>query len=96
MPKKTITFDNLPQIDEIELELDWSYRVTPGRFEGLPENCFPDDAEWEITPPADLRWAIMARYIRAAEEAITMIEGKISDMDCDAMPRKWAEEEGRK
>ena len=86
-------FDDLPEVGEIELDLKYTYSFTPGRYDGPPESCYPDEEDMEIIPPEGYEETIIAAYMKAAREAIKAIDSKISDLEFDNMPRKWAAEE---
>lgn len=40
--------DDPDAVEELEVEVQGSYRYRPGRTHGLPESCFPDESEQEI------------------------------------------------
>jgi hypothetical protein len=92
---KTYTFEDkeLPTVDSIELDLDWSYSHDAGRYSGPPEDCYPGSTESEIAPPAGYEQIIMAAYVRAAQKAIMAIDAKIKEMNGDNTAAEWAEEE---
>jgi hypothetical protein len=33
----------------VEVRITGWYKFHPGRYSGPPENCFPDDEEWEVS-----------------------------------------------
>lgn len=92
---KTWTFEDeeLPTVDSIELDLEWSYSYDAGRYSGPPEDCYPDAEDSEINVPAGYEQIIMAAYIRAAQKAIKAVDAKIEEMNSDNLAREWAEEE---
>lgn len=83
----------LPEVEEIELELEYDYFHQPAKIDGLPENCRPEDEEVEINLPADYREQIRAAYAREAEVAIGMIEAKVQQLLADNAPAQWAEDD---
>jgi len=92
---KAFTFDDLPTVDEIELELDFTYYHLPAKLSGPPESCYPEEEEAEITLPKGFEQIVIAKYMAAARLAIKGIEDKCREMEVDGTVREWAEEERR-
>lgn len=42
MPNVTVTFE---MSDGRTLKCEYGYKVTPGNYSGLPENCYPDEVD---------------------------------------------------
>ena len=42
MPNVTVTFE---MSDGRTLKCEYGYRVIPGNYSGLPENCYPDEVD---------------------------------------------------
>ena len=83
-------FFPLPEVEEIELELEYDYFHQPAKIDGAPENCHPEDEEVEINLPADYREQVRAAYAREAEVAIGMIAAKVQQLLADNAPAQWA------
>lgn len=94
MPYKEHTFEDLPAPD-ITLELYYNYSYTPGRYFGLPENCYPEEEESELSLPDGWEEQVISAYMTAAREAMKQIEQKVIEMRDDGLPREWAEQEKR-
>ena len=92
---KQFTFDELPEVMEIELELDYSYYHLPAKLSGPPELCYPEEEESEITLPKAWEQIVVAKYLAAARLAIKEIENRAQVMEVDGTCREWAEEEKR-
>lgn len=90
--KKLYTFDDLPEVGEIELELDYDYTFIPGYMDGLPENCYPAEEECEIRLVDGWEQHIMNCYIAAAQQAIKVMSSKIADLEFINAPRQWVKE----
>ena len=80
----------LPEVEEIELELEYDYYHQPAKTYGLPENCYPAEEECEINLPKDYKEQIRVAYLREAETAITMIEAQVQGLLADNAPAQWA------
>jgi hypothetical protein len=94
MSTKTYTFDELPAPD-ITLDLSYIYTFRPGRTQGLPENCYPEEEECEVKLPEGFEKAVMTAYIMAARQAMKEIESRVMDLEFDMTPRQWAEEQNK-
>ena len=92
---KTFAFEELPEVMELELELDFTYHHDPGRYSGPPENCYPEEEEAEITLPKGFEQIVVAKYLAAARLAIKEIENRAQVMEVDGTCREWAEEAKR-
>ena len=92
MATKTWLFEELPVVDDIELELDYSYSYDAGRYSGPPEDCYPAEEDSEINLPAGYEGVIMAACMKAARAAIKAIEARVEEMNDDGLPREWEEE----
>lgn len=88
--KKTIAFE-LPAIDEIEIEIDYTYSFTPGKYYGPFEDSYPDDEDSDIEIVKGYEATIMAVYLKLAKEAIKSVEDQVQKMLDDGMPRQWAD-----
>ena len=86
-------FYPLPEVEEIELELEYDYFHQPAKIDGLPENCRPEDEEVEINLPDDYKDQVRAAYAREAEVAIGMIEAQVQQLLADNAPAQWAEDD---
>ena len=83
-------FFSLPEVEEIELELEYNYSFLPAKTSGLPEDCHPEEEDCEIILPADYREQIRAAYAKEAETAIGMIEAQVQQLLADNAPAQWA------
>ncbi len=83
-------FYPLPEVEGIELELEYGYSFTPAKTSGPPERCYPEEEECEVELPADYREQVRASYAREAEVAITMIEAQVQRLLADNAPAQWA------
>ena len=83
-------FFPLPEVEEIELELEYDYYHQPAKLDGPPERCHPEDEEVEINLPDDYKEQIRAAYARDAEVAIGMIEAQVQGLLADNAPAQWA------
>ena len=95
MATKTWLFEELPVVDDIELDLDYSYSYDAGRYSGPPEDCYPAEEESEINLPAGYEDVIIAAYMKAARAAIKAVDAKVEEMNDDGLPREWEEEAAR-
>lgn len=86
-------FYPLPEVEEIDLELEYDYYFRPAKTYGLPENCYPAEEDVEINLPSDYREQIMAAYAKEAETAIKMIEYQVQQLLADNAPAQWAEDD---
>lgn len=78
---------------ELELEVDYSYSYKPART-----NCRNDDAhdaeeDSEISMSGNWQDQIRSAFLAEAENAIRGMQDKLSDLEFDNMPRKWAAED---
>ncbi len=68
--------DDLDREEELDLLIEGSSYFTPGRMHGLPENCYPDEGETEITSilwkGKPFPWDLTAKEKDEAEEAINL------------------------
>ena len=89
MGTNTWTFEELPNVEAIDLELEYTYEEDGGDYYNPPsistEVCIADK-DWK-----DL---VMAKYIEAAKLAIEKIEDELATIedDCDLL-RDWAIED---
>lgn len=83
-------FFNLPEVEEVGLELEYDYSYQPAKVNGLPEDCYPEDESCEINLPSDYKEQIRAAYAREAEIAILAVEAKVRQLLADNEPRQWA------
>lgn len=90
---KQFVFDDLPEVTEIELELDFSYYHLPAQLSGPPESCHPEEEEAEITLPKGFEQIVLDKYLAAARLAIKQIEDKCEEMEVDGTVREWVAEE---
>lgn len=79
---KTVTFDDLPQAESIDLELSYHYEE---------ENGFEEDNS--ITLPDNWEQMVFDRYLMAARAAIKDIKSDVEDRHSDV--RQWAEDESK-
>lgn len=84
----------LEGVEEFLLEVEYSYSYTPGKYFGLPENCFPEEEESEICLPADLaekvkRFALDVMVPRW----IKQIENEVQNLEFDNKAAEWAAED---
>ena len=89
---RELTFDDLPAVEEINLDATIYYYYRKANTDGLPENCYPEEEEFEITLEPGYADLIMAAYVREARYAIKEIEQKVSEIDVRTV-RQWLEEE---
>ena len=83
-------FYPLPEVEEIELELEYGYYHQPAKIDAPPENCHPEEEECEVELPADYKEQIRAAYAKEAEVAIGMIEAQVQQLLADNAPAQWA------
>ena len=86
---KQYTFEELPQVDDITIDLLVCYYYRPAKLDGLPEDCYPEEEEIDIAPESGYEQAIMSAYTAAARLAIKQIDDQIAEIDA-ATVRKWA------
>lgn len=84
------SFYPLPEVAEIELELEYDYYHQPAKLDGPPERCHPEDEEVEINLPDDYKERVRAAYAKEAEVAIGMIEAQVQQLLADNAPAQWA------
>ena len=88
---KQYTFEELPQVDDITIDLVVCYYYSPAKLDGLPEDCYPEEEEIDITPESGYEQAIMSAYVDAARLAIKQIDDQIAEID-GATVREWVED----
>lgn len=81
----------LPEIDELPLEVEFTYSYDPGKYHGLPENCYPEEEEAEVTLPDNYEQIIFDHYLRAARVAIKHVENHVNSIKVSEVA-EWAEE----
>ena len=89
---KELTFDELPAVDEINLDATIYYYHLDAKTDGLPENCYPEEEEFEVTLEPGYADVIMAAYVREARYAIKEIDRKVSEISV-ATVRQWLDEQ---
>lgn len=55
----------------------YSYYYDPGRYDGPPERCYPEESEVELTPACDCEWS-SEHYLQLEREALS---GASDDFD---------------
>lgn len=77
-------FDFEYDIETIELEVTGNSYYTPGRYSGLPEDCYPDESETEIESVYDVNGKDWRDNLTSDEEnmIIELIAEKVSNGDC--------------
>lgn len=83
-------FEDEPLIS-VEIDLDVYYSYTPAKLYGRPEDCYPEEEEFEIVPEKDYAERIMAAYVAEAREAIKRFEAEIESLANNQTVREWAE-----
>lgn len=86
-------FFPLPEVEEIELELEYDYYRKEAKTSGPPERCYPEEEECEVNLPADYREQVRAAYAKQAEVAITMIEAQVQQLLADNAPAQWVKDD---
>lgn len=68
-------FDDLPCVDNIEIEFKCDYSFTPGRYFGPPELCYPDEEDFDVYGPDDTEIIriVTRKYLEASQQAIKNI-----------------------
>ncbi len=89
MGVKTLLFDELPVVDEIEIDVEYTAYYHPGCVQLAPEHCYPPEVEIEIRLPDGWEQNVTGKYLAAAREAIKMIEAEIRKMEEDEEPLEW-------
>jgi len=74
----------------VELEVCWHYHFIPGKFFGLPENCYPDDESAEICID-DMEQIITNLNPSVAPQNITLVEKRLEELS-GSLP-EWEFEE---
>lgn len=85
-------FEDLPQVSDVRLTLDYTYSFTPGKYDGPPERCYPDEEESDISIDGNWRQLVEHIYANAGKKAIEAIERQVQDLLFDDMPRRWLAE----
>jgi len=89
---KEFTFENLPEVYEITLDVLATYYHLDAKTDGLPENCYPDETEVEVELDKGYKDIIMAAYTKAALAAIEQIEKETLEFD-EATVKEWIDEQ---
>jgi hypothetical protein len=89
MGVKTLLFDELPVVDEIEIDAEYTAYYHPGCTQLAPEDCYPPEVEIEIRLPDGWEQNVIEKYLAAAREAIKGIEAEIRKMEEDEEPLEW-------
>jgi len=89
MGVKTLLFDELPVVDEIEIDVEYTAYYHPGCTQLAPEDCYPPEVEIEIRLPDGWEQNVTEKYLAAAREAIKGIEAEIRKMEEDEEPLEW-------
>ena len=88
---KQHTFEELPQVDDITIDLIVCYYYSPAKLDALPEDCYPEEEEIDIEPEKGYEQAIMSAYVAAARLAIKQIDDQIAVIDGTTV-REWVED----
>ena len=88
---KQYTFEELPQVDDITIDLIVYYYYSPAKLDALPEDCYPEEEEIDITPEEGYEQAIMSAYVAAARLAIKQVDDQLAEIDATTV-REWVEE----
>lgn len=95
MPTKTITIEELSiELPAFDIDVDWTYSFTPGRYSGPPEDCYPDDEEMEADG-VDI-FGVVDKLLADPRFRATIygaIEDHIADLVLTGDIRIWANEE---
>lgn len=87
---KVLTFeDEMLPMEPIEFEVAFDYYYDPGKYNGLPENCYPEEEDGEASLPANFQEIVMNHYIAMARKAIKNIEAYVEEIKVDEI-REWA------
>ena len=88
---KQYTFEELPQVDDITLDLVVCYHYSPAKLDALPEDCYPEEEEIDVTPEDGYEQVIMSAYVAAARLAIKQVDDQIAAID-GATVREWVDD----
>lgn len=68
---------NLLEDDTIELEVEFDYAFYPGKYNGRPEDCYPDEEECEVNLEAGWEQKVTAVNLKLANENIKYINHQL-------------------
>lgn len=77
--RRNYTFDGFPQVEEIELEVEYTI---------WPPNC-------EVKLIDGWEQLIVNAYMRQAQQAIKSMDDKIMDLEFDNAPAQWMKEDSK-